>query len=143
MAEGLGSYRLMNNHFKMKKDRKIYIILITVLTIIALSINIQVHNNFLYNKQIKAYKDKIQIESIDLSYRVTSHEIIGAINSMAKRSSLLNDIVNGLIVPDSPILLNKLELLKQDYNASIIYVMNSEGDVVSCTLYDENKTLTG
>ena len=133
----------MNNHFKMKKDRKIYIILITVLTIIALSINIQVHNNFLYNKQIKAYKDKIQIESIDLSYRVTSHEIIGAINSMAKRSSLLNDIVNGLIVPDSPILLNKLELLKQDYNASIIYVMNSEGDVVSCTLYDENKTLTG
>ena len=133
----------MNYHSNLKKDRKTFLILISVLTIIAFFVNIKVHNNYLYNKQFAAYNDKIEIESIELSYRITSHEIIGAINSMAKRSNLLNDILIGRITPDSPLLLGKLGQIKQDYDASIIYVMNKDGLVVACTSYNDNKTLTG
>ena len=133
----------MNDSLKLKKDKNLFLLLISVLTVIALFVNIEVHNKYFYDKQFTAYENKIRIESIDLNYRVTNPEIIGAINSMSKRSKLLNDVVNGLIPSDYPLLIDKLNQLKMDYSASIIYVMDKEGVVVACTPYNDNKTLTG
>ena len=44
---------------------------------------------------------------------------------------------------DAPETLSVLETIRTDFNADIVYVMNSAGHVVACTPYDNNQTLTG
>ena len=98
---------MISDLFKLKKDRKIFILVISILTLVAIFINIKIHSNFYYNKQYKDYIAKIKIVSIDLSNSIANHEIIGVLNSMAKRSVLLNEITQNLLPLDSPLLLSK------------------------------------
>jgi PAS domain S-box-containing protein len=49
----------------------------------------------------------------------------------------------GKTVCDDPATLSVLETIRINFDADIVYVMNSTGQVVACTPYDNDKTLTG
>ena len=49
----------------------------------------------------------------------------------------------GLDAPDSPMLLNTLNTAQRIVGADIIYVMNTNGLCVGCSVYDGQQTLTG
>ena len=66
-----------------------------------------------------------------------------AIRALAKSQELLT-LVSGQAGPDNPPLLVALRITRELLQASLVYIMDSNGKVISCTPYDQGKmTLTG
>jgi len=133
----------MDRKSKLKRDLKRIILIIVVVMILAFHINIEVYKKFLYNRHHEENNKKVQIDALNLSYRIRNHEIFSVIKYIAQRSEILNSIVKGQFPPDAPEVLNRLSDVKDDYNVSILYVMDKEGLVVTCTPYNGDQTLTG
>ena len=85
-------------------------------------------------------------ESIHLITKQLNHDILittqNNLQSMVELSSVYKT-VSGELEPDNRELMISLNLLKAINNASIVYVLDSNGTTVGCTIYGDNKTLTG
>ncbi|MCP4718085.1 MAG: PAS domain S-box protein, partial [Desulfobacteraceae bacterium] len=66
----------------------------------------------------------------------------GAAQSLAKSREII-DLILGKTLADTPKILVALETAKIIFSASIVYIMDGNGTVISCTPYESGQTLTG
>ena len=91
-----------------------------------------------HQKNIKNAKS-VNIQFNNLFFELQRNaQVIGTLPQVIKTAT-------GELSPDNPYTIPALLTSKQQLNASIIYLMNSEGDTVACTPYGVNgsKTLIG
>ena len=82
------------------------------------------------------------------SVNVQFNNLFSELQRNAKVMGTLSQVIKtatGELPPDNPYVIPALLTTKQQLNASIIYLMNSDGDTVACSPYGLNnsKTLTG
>ncbi len=133
----------MDVQSRIIKYKVILLISISILSILSIFLNIKIHSEFYREKQIKEFRDTILLDSLDLNSKITNTEIFSVIKNVAKRSEVMNGILSGALPKELPAILKIIVDLKEDYNASIVYVMDKNGFVIASTPYDKGATLTG
>ncbi len=79
----------------------------------------------------------------ELSLQSKRSRILGTTRALGFSDERLADICTGKLRPDSEQVLSVLRMVKAEYGAAIVYVLNNKGTTVACTKYDGNKSLTG
>ncbi len=101
-----------------------------------------------YIASLKKSKDNLIIETektIEKLHFDLDAQISLRMNMLKKLSTnpALKNVLNGISKTDNPELLTLLNGVKEITSSSIIYLMNKDGTVIGCSVYDNNKTLTG
>ena len=101
-----------------------------------------------YIASLKKNKDNLIIETektIEKLHFDIDAQISLRMNMLKKLStnSALKNVLNGISKTDNPELLTLLNGVKKITSSSIIYLMNKAGTVIGCSVYANNKTLTG
>jgi len=86
---------------------------------------------------IQSYFDQLNT-SVDLQLSQKLNDL-----NVLAQNPLVTDLLMGQNSPDNPEILALLNGVKAITQADIIYVMNSDGTVLGCSLYGDHKTLTG
>jgi PAS domain S-box-containing protein len=101
----------------------------------------------IYAISISYHERKFETEVRLLVSAVDRHTVYNEIRGTTRALGLSNVRVKraaqGQLLIDDPVLVPSLRDVRNHYDAALIYVMNTEGEVVASTTYDGGKTLAG
>ncbi len=128
---------MLNDYLKYKKNIMMFVIVLSIAAALFI--------NFIINKERNIFLEQKK-EALDLLVSkinsVSFFKISNAVNIISK-FNCISDVLTSQTKPDNPEIDIVLTSNKELLGASIIYVLDSSGTVVSCTEYSEKKRLTG
>ena len=79
----------------------------------------------------------------ELLQRHMHGELLGITRTLGEENGAMKAAVTGRLEPDAPEVMAALGRIRRTTQATIVYILNAQGDTVACTPYDGGQTLTG
>lgn len=132
--------RELSQFNKLKKNRLLFGIMILLSIIIFASIFFGIYFTSENNQyeSLEHRLDHIRLEAEKQYFTRLS----GVSNSLSEDIHV-KDVLMNVSIPDNDNISIVLNTIKNTFNASLVYVLDANGTVVSSTIYDTNKSLTG
>ena len=98
---------------------------------------------YLYNLRRQEAYEITNSTACSLKWLTLHNEIIGAARTLGAENLQIRNVINGTIDHTDPKINKTISQIEKQFNADIVYVMNSDGAVVASTPYDGGVTLVG
>lgn len=113
---------------------------LTVITILTVTLGF---HKYSYEHGFREFANETQATANSLDVFVANNKISGSARTLGSTVSQIQQVIIGQAEPDNLEVTEILERIRESHHASLVYVMNSEGTVISCTQYEDGKRLTG